>query len=103
MNRRDFLTTVPLALAATALPASDLLHPAAETPVQPFIPPAGDLDFASALQAAEAIRKKQVSSVELTRRVFDRIARYNPKLNGFAIQLRAGTMATAKKADEPAA
>src|SRR5258708_19548434 len=100
MNRRDFLTTVPLARAASALPASDPLQPAAETPVQPFIPPAGDLDFASALQAAAAIRKKQVSSVELTRRVFERIDRYNPQLNAFAYQLREDAMASAKKADE---
>jgi hypothetical protein len=33
--------------------------------------PVHELDFASALQAAEAIRKKQVSSFELTRRVFE--------------------------------
>jgi len=33
-----------------------------------------ELDFASALQAAEAIRKKQVSSVKLARHVFERIA-----------------------------
>ena len=36
--------------------------------------PSHEMDFASALQAAEAIRKKQVSSVELTRHVFERIA-----------------------------
>src|SRR5258708_21042185 len=104
MNRRDFLTTVPLALAATAMPASGLLQPdnsleEAEVAL-PFVPPAGDLDFASALQAAEAIRKKQISSVELTRRVFERIDRHNPQLNGFAYQLREGALASAKKADD---
>jgi len=104
MNRRDFLTTVPLALAATAMPASGLLQPdnsleEAEVAL-PFVPPAGDLDFASALQAAEAIRKKQVSSVELTRRVFERIDRYNPQLNAFAYQLREEALASAKKADD---
>src|SRR5258707_14708988 len=100
MNRRDFLTAVPLALAAGAMPASGLLQPGAETPIRPFVPPAGDLDFASALQAAEAIRKKQISSVELTRRVFERIDRHNPQLNAFAYQLREGALASAKKADD---
>jgi amidase len=59
-----------------------------------------ELDFASALQAAEAIRKKQVSSVELTRHVFERIERYNPAINAFAYQLKEEALAQAKKADE---
>ncbi len=62
--------------------------------------PSHELDFASALQAAEAIRKKQISSVELTRHVFERIDRYNPALNAFAYQLREDALAQAKKADE---
>jgi len=59
-----------------------------------------ELDFASALQAAEAIRKKEVSSVELTRHVFERIERYNPAVNAFAYQLKEDALAQAKKADE---
>jgi amidase len=62
--------------------------------------PSHELDFASALQAAEAIRKKQVSSVELTRHVFERIERYNPAINAFAYQLKEDALAQAKKADE---
>jgi amidase len=62
--------------------------------------PSHELDFASALQAAEAIRKKQVSSVELTRHVFERIERYNPAINAFAYQLKADALVQAKKADE---
>jgi Asp-tRNA(Asn)/Glu-tRNA(Gln) amidotransferase A subunit family amidase len=62
--------------------------------------PAHELDFASALQAAEAIRKKQVSSVELTRRVFERIERYNPAINAFAYQLKEDALAQAKASDE---
>jgi len=58
-----------------------------------------ELDFASALQAAEAIRKKQVSSVELTQRAFERIERYNPALNAFAYQMKDEALAQAKKAD----
>jgi amidase len=72
-------------------------------------PPAGtadsksasqDLDFASALQAAEAIRNKRVSSVELTRRTFERIDRLNPQINAFTYQLREAALAQAKKADD---
>jgi amidase len=59
-----------------------------------------ELDFASALQAAEAIRKKQVSSVELTRHLFERIERYNPAINAFAYQLKEDALVRAKKADE---
>jgi amidase len=59
-----------------------------------------ELDFASALQAAEAIRKKQVSSVELTRHVFERIERHNPAINAFAYLLKEDALAQAKKADE---
>jgi amidase len=62
--------------------------------------PSHELDFASALQAAEAIRKKQVSSVELTRHVFERVDRYNPAINAFAYQLKEDALAQARKADE---
>jgi amidase len=58
-----------------------------------------ELDFASTLQAAEAIRRKQVSSVELTLRAFDRIERYNPALNAFAYRLEENALEQAKKAD----
>jgi amidase len=59
-----------------------------------------ELPFASALQAAEAIRQKKISSVELTRLTFDRIERYNPKLNAFAYQLKEDALAQAAKADQ---
>ena len=65
--------------------------------------PAGsshDLDFASALQAADAIRRKQVSSVELTKRIFARMDHYNPQLNAFVYQLREDALAQAQKADD---
>jgi amidase len=110
MNRRSFLATVPLALAAKAFPVSEILAdyspampdfaqtPAAATP-KPGAAHERDLDFATALQAAEAIRKKQISSVELTRRVFERVDRYNSELNVFAYQLREDALAQAAKAD----
>ena len=56
-----------------------------------------DLDFVSALQAAEAIRNKRVSSVELTQRTFERIDRLNPQLNAFTYQLREEALAQARR------
>jgi Asp-tRNA(Asn)/Glu-tRNA(Gln) amidotransferase A subunit family amidase len=61
------------------------------------------LDFFSALDAAAAIKLKKVSSVELTRRTFERIDKYNPKLNAFAYQLRDRALAEAHKADDAVA
>jgi amidase len=104
MNRRDFLATVPLALAASTLPVSEMFatsattkHNAGEQNSAPSTP--HELDFATALQAAEAIRTKKVSSVELTEHMFARIDRYNPQLNVFAYQLRDDALAEAKRAD----
>jgi len=59
-----------------------------------------DLDFGSALGAAEAIRNKQISSVELTQCMYERIDRFNPALNAFVYQLREGALSQAKKADQ---
>src|SRR4051794_11452040 len=104
MNRRDFLATVPLALAASTLPVSEMFAARADAKgdagEQHSAPSAPhELDFATALQAAEAIRTKKVSSVELTERMFARIDHYNPQLNVFAYQLREDALAQAKKAD----
>jgi Asp-tRNA(Asn)/Glu-tRNA(Gln) amidotransferase A subunit family amidase len=60
---------------------------------------APDLDFASALDAAGAIKAKQVSSLELTRRMIARIDRYNPILNAFVSQMRDQALAQAREAD----
>jgi amidase len=103
MNRRDFLATVPLALAASTLPASEMFAPpSAAKPhaaAQNSTTVPHELDFATALQAAEAIRAKKVSSVELTERMFARIDHYNSQLNVFAYQLREDALAQARKAD----
>jgi len=87
MTRRNLLGTGTVSLAsALAFRAS------AES--------AHDLDFASALAAAAAIRAKKTSSMELTRRMFERIDRFNPKLNAFAYQLREAALDRARQADE---
>jgi amidase len=59
-----------------------------------------DLDFASALDAALAIRAGQVSSVELTTRMLDRIARLNPALNAIVVVTADAALARARAADE---
>ena len=106
MKRREFVAAVSLGLAAgvPALSTSPATEAGPEANASRDLtngpPPGSDLAFASALGAAEAIRKKQISSVELTQRMFARIDKYNPKLNVFAYQTREDALARAKQADE---
>jgi amidase len=62
--------------------------------------PSSELAFLSALEAADLIRAKKISSLELTRYMFDRIERYNPALNAFVYQLKDSALAQARKADD---
>src|SRR5215813_6912863 len=109
MNRRDFLATVPLTLTAEALGVPHVrasesafrpLEAAPHAAPAPALSPSHGLGFASALRAAEAIRSKQVSSVELTRLIFERIDRYNRQLNAFTYQLREEALCQARDAGE---
>ena len=59
-----------------------------------------DPNFSSALDAAEAIRTKQVSSVELTQHILRRIDAFQPRLNAYVYQLREEALARARRADE---
>jgi Asp-tRNA(Asn)/Glu-tRNA(Gln) amidotransferase A subunit family amidase len=59
-----------------------------------------DPNFGSALDAAAAIRARKTSSVELTKRVFERIDRFQPKLNAFVYQTREQALAAARRVDE---
>ncbi len=59
-----------------------------------------DPNFGSALDAAAAIRTRKISSVELTRHVFDRIDKFQPKLNAFVYQMREEALAAARRADD---
>lgn len=89
MTRRELIAS-----ASAALAASSAVHAAGDT---------HDLDFASALTVAAAIKAKKVSSVELTARMFARIDKYNPKLNAFTYQMRDQAMAQAREADQAVA
>jgi amidase len=62
--------------------------------------PAPQLPFATALQAAEAIRRRRISSRELTQLALERIDRYNPALNAIVNVLREEALAAARGADE---
>jgi amidase len=81
-TRRDFLGAAIAATAAAAAPA-------------PFSP-----DFATALDAAAAIKAKRISSVELTELAFRRMDRYNPKINAVILEFRAASLARAREADQ---
>src|SRR6266851_6999201 len=79
MNRREFLFS---AAAVTALGQK-----------------APNLAFVSALAAADAIRKRTISSVELTKMCFERIDRYNPKLNAIIFRMEQQALKRAAEAD----
>ncbi len=110
MNRRDFVSTVSLGLAASVSVfaengVADVMAGNSNANVTGPISsrttsPTSRLEFASALDAAEAIRKKHISSYELTQQTFGRIDKFNPQLNAFAYQLREDAFARANKADE---
>ena len=87
LDRRSFLTG-GLALTTTALALLRASRAAAS-----------DLDFASALDAARAIRDGRVSAVELTTRMLDRIQQHNGKLNAI-VTLAADAVERARAADE---
>ena len=56
--------------------------------------------FASALDQAAAIRRREISSVELTEAYLDRIEKLNPKLNAYVLTTPEVALAQAKAADE---
>src|SRR5262245_19335234 len=89
MDRRAFLNGAAAAVAASAFLNSSRVSAAAP-----------DLDFASAIAAARAIRAGQVSSVELTERMLARIALYNPKVNAIVTLTADQALARARAADQ---
>jgi amidase len=55
--------------------------------------------FASAAEQAEALRRRAVSSVELTQAYLDRIETLNPRLNAFVLETPELALEQARKAD----
>jgi hypothetical protein len=97
-NRRAFLAGGLMLLGSTRLvPAPwQALTSAAATPS----PAQSDLDFASGLAAARAIHRGELSSVELTTRMLERIERLNPQLNAIVTLTPTEALARARAADE---
>src|SRR5881409_101606 len=89
MNRRTFLVGSALAAAATVVRARSAARAAL-----------ADLDFASAGEVARAIRRGDMSSVELTPHAVERIKRYNPRLNAIVTLTEDAALARARAADE---
>ena len=87
LTRRGFLAG-SLTVTATVL-----------APLRAARAAASGLDFASALDAARAIRSGQVSSVELTTRMLNRIQQHNGKLNA-VVALAPDAVDRARAADE---
>src|SRR2546427_8313047 len=81
-TRREFVTAAIAGAAAAAAPS-------------PF--PA---DYATALEAAAAIKAKRISSVELTELAFRRIDKYNDKINALILQFREKALGRAREADQ---
>jgi len=87
ISRRHILTTLAAAPFVSRIPrargASDF-----------------DPDFGTATDAARAIRSGAISSRELTAHVFDRIRRYNGRINAFVTLVEEQAATRAKAADE---
>ncbi|NVM46693.1 MAG: glutamyl-tRNA amidotransferase, partial [Candidatus Lokiarchaeota archaeon] len=59
-----------------------------------------NLDFISAIEAARAIRRGEVSSLDLTKNIFERIEKYNPNLNAVVTILKDDALNRARAADQ---
>jgi amidase len=58
-----------------------------------------DADFGTAGEALAALRRRTVSSRELTEHVFARIGKHNPRINAFVTLAQEQALAQARKAD----
>jgi amidase len=95
LTRRGFLSA---GVAAAAV--GTLLQEACTNPNQKVgNPPVRGWQYASATVAANAIKTKQVSSVELTKLMLDRIGKLNPKINAIVTITADDAMQRAREAD----
>ena len=60
---------------------------------------ATDLCYTPATRLAAMIRAKEISPVELTRAVLERIERVNPKVNAFCVVLAEQALTSAREAE----
>ena len=94
MQRRDFIQHGALMSGALLTPDWKLFAAGQSAGV------AEEIAFASAVDAAAAIRSKQISSVELTGLMLDRYERHNPNLNAIIYLIREQALAAARHADD---
>jgi amidase len=94
-SRRDFLSkTAVLTAALPFMKLSDRVDsaPKKRTRVE-------DVPFSSAVDAAKAIRRGDISSLELTELMFKRIDAINPRINAVVTLMREEALSRAKEAD----
>jgi len=93
MNRREF---VAMSVGAAALPAvtGRTAAPRSATP--------DELLSLSLAEVSKRIRAKQVTSVELTQALLERIKTYNPKINAYITVMHDEALAQAARLDEEA-
>jgi len=96
LSRRAFLGGAAMAGATALGPSTSLAGDGGAVPSSTL----SELPFASALEAARAIRGREVSSAELTKQVLERIERFNPKLNAIITPIKDDALARARAADE---
>ena len=94
LSRREF---VALGVGAAALPA---VAGSKTTSAGPMAP--DELVSLSLAEASRRIRARQVSSVELTQALLDRIKIYNPKVNAYITVMRDQALAQAARLDDEA-
>jgi aspartyl-tRNA(Asn)/glutamyl-tRNA(Gln) amidotransferase subunit A len=101
LSRRSFIKTA-LGAGAASLGIAASLTEAAEISQQSHPVSAGqngDLTKLSLVEAAELVRKKKVSPVELTKACLARIERLNPSLNAFITVTADSALAEARAAE----
>ena len=81
LTRRELIAVSAAAVAASA--SSEAASTSGGRQQQN--PPAHGWQYASAAIAAKAIQAKQISSVELTKLMLDRIQKLNPKINAIVV------------------
>ena len=96
LTRRDFLA------AGAVVAAAGVAFETACTALkqEQKISPVHGWQYASATEAANAIQTRQVSSVELTKLMLDRIQKLNPRINAIVTITADAAMQRAKEADE---
>ncbi len=96
LSRREFI--IKAAALSAAFPFLKLGVDA--DPAPRHASRADDLVFSSAVGAAQAIRRGDISSMELTELMFKRIDAINPRVNAVVTLMREEALARAKEADE---